>query len=290
MKATSLAVVKPLQNMQFWLLAIAGGLIAVHLSLTWRVAPDTGKLSISVLGWGAALSMLWEKRHTLSLESDVFSSLLGLFLIAFVLLKSLFVTSYDSVVDLTPFIAGLGLAMLASGVKGLQQYWQELMIVLALNAPVGLILDRIDISLITAKFSTVILSYLGFEVSRQGVNIFLPPTGVVEVNPGCSGLESIIRLLRLSVVFLVMFPTDLVKKILIPVVAVLVAFVINGVRVALMTVLVGYSNQEAFNYWHLGTGSQIFLLIAMLVFGLFCYFVNQKDDPDNHDPMEVSGS
>lgn len=290
MKATSLAVGKPLQNTQFWLLAIAGGLIAVHLSLTWRVAPDTGRLSISVLGWGAALSMLWEKRHTLILESDVFSSLLGLLLIAFVLLKSLFVTSYDSVVDLTPFIAGLGLAMLASGVKGLQQYWQELMIVLALNAPVGLLLDRIDISLVTAKFSTVILSYLGFEVSRQGVNIFLPPTGVVEVYPGCSGLESIVRLLRLAVLFLVMFPTDLAKKILIPVVAVLVAFVINGVRVALMAVLVGYSNQEAFNYWHLGTGSQIFLLIAMLVFGLFCYFINQKDDPDNHDPMEVSGS
>lgn len=289
MKATSLAVVKPLQNTQFWLLAIAGGLIAVHLSLTWRVAPDTGKLSISVLGWGAALSLLWEKRHTLILESDVFSSFLGLLLIAFVLLKSLFVTSYDSVVDLTPFIAGLGLAMLASGVKGLQQYWQELMIVLALNAPVGLLLDRIDISLITAKFGTVLLSYLGFEVSRQGVNIFLP-TGVVEVNPGCSGLESIIRLLRLAVLFLVMFPTDLAKKILIPIVAVLVAFVVNGVRIALMAVLVAYSNQEAFNYWHMGTGSQIFLLIAMVFFGLFCYFFNQKDDPDNHDPMEVSGS
>jgi exosortase/archaeosortase family protein len=87
-----------------------------------------------------------------------------------------------------------------------------------------------------------------------------------------------------------MFPTDLAKKILVPVVAILVAFVVNGVRVALMAVLVAYSSQEAFEYWHTGTGSQIFFLITILIFGLFCYFISQKDDSDNHEPMEFSGS
>jgi len=46
---------------------------------------------------------------------------------------------------------------------------------------------------------------------------------------------------------------------LFPIVAVLVAFVVNGVRVALMAILVAYSSQEAFEYWHTGTGSEIFL-------------------------------
>ena len=289
MKVTSLASVKPLQNTQFWLLAIAGGLIAIHLSLNWRLTGNIDRLSISVLGWGAVLSLVWEKRHTLRLESDIFSSLLGLLLIAFVLLRSFFMTSYDAVFDFSPLIAGLGLAMLASGVKGLQQYWLELIIVLALHAPVELLLERIDISLFTAKFATFILSHLGFEVSRQGVNVILP-TGTVEVYPGCSGLESILRLLRLSVLFLVMFPTELAKKILVPVVAVLVAFVVNGVRVALMAILGAYSSDEAFEYWHEGSGAQIFSLISTLVFGFLCYLVSKKDNPDNHEPMEFSGS
>ena len=289
MKATSLAEIRPLQNTQFWLLAIAGGLIAVHLSLIWRVTADFNQIIISILGWGAALSLLWDKRHTLNLESDVFSSFLGLLLISFVLIRSWFVVSFDTLFDLSPFIGGLGLAMLASGVKGLRQYWLELTIILALNAPIGMLLERIDISPLTAKFSAFILSHVGFEVVRQGVNIILP-TGAVEVYPGCSGLEGILRLLRLAVLFLVMFPTNLINKLLIPIVAVLVAFVVNSVRVALMAVLVAYSNQEAFEYWHLGTGSQIFFLISTLLFGGFCYLISQNQAIDNQQPRGISNS
>jgi len=45
-----------------------------------------------------------------------FSSLLGVLLIAFVLFRSWFVISFDAVLTFH-FIAALGLAMLASGVK-----------------------------------------------------------------------------------------------------------------------------------------------------------------------------
>lgn len=281
-----IASIKPLQNTQFWLLALAGGLIAVNLSLNWRILGDFNQLSISLLCWGVVLSLLWEKRHTLNLESDVFSSSLGLLLIAFVIFRSWFVVSTDTLVDLSPLIAGLGLAMLASGVKGLRQFWPELIIIIALTVPEGFLIERIDISLLTAKVSTFILSHLGFEVSRQGVYINLP-NGAVEVYSGCSGLEGIIRILRIAVVFLVMFPANLIKIILVPVIAIMVAFVVNAVRVALMAVLVAYSSKEAFEYWHLGTGSQIFFLITVMLFGLFCYFVISKDDSDNRGPMET---
>lgn len=289
MKATSLTSLKPLQNTEFWLLAIAGGLIAVHVSLLWRLTTNLSLVSMNVLSWGALLSLLWDKRHTLKLESDVFSSLLGLLLIGFVILRSMFVVSIDPIFELSPFIAGLGVAMLASGVKGLQQYWLELIIIFAFNAPLGILLEQIDISTLTAKFASINLSYLGFEVHRQGVNIILP-TGAVEVNRACSGLEGIVRLVRLSVLFLVMFPVTLAKSILVPIVAVLVAFLVNVVRVALMAVLVAYSNKAAFEYWHKGDGAQIFFLISTLVFGLFCYFISQQDNHKDREPMETSGS
>lgn len=288
MKATSLTSIKPLQNTQFWLLAIAGGLIAVHLSLSWRLSEDLGKLAISAFGWVTALSLLWEKRRTLSYESDIFSSLIGITLIALVLARSFFITSFDSVFDLTPIVAALGLALLASGVKGLRQYWIELFIVFAVNVPAGSMLGWFDISLQTAKFSYAILSYLGLDVVRQGVNIILP-TGAVEVYPGCSGLDSIIRLLRLGVLFLVLFPTSLTKKFLVPIAAISIAFIVNGVRVALMALLVAYSSPGAFEYWHLGTGGQIFFLISTLLFGAFCYFISE-DNSKNREPMELSES
>lgn len=286
---TSLNSLKPLQNTQFWLLAITAGLIAIHLSLSWRMSNDLNYLSMSVLCWGAIFSLLSDKQHQLKLESDALSSFIGLSLIAFVLIRSFFITDIDSLFQLSPFIAALGLAMLASGIKRLPQYWVELAVILVLTAPINLLVERVDISTITAKFANVILSYLGFEVSRQGVNVILP-TGAVMVNRACSGVESILRLLRLSVLFLVMFPMDLAKKILVPIIAVLVAFVVNGFRVALLAVIVAYTNQEAFEYWHKGTGAQIFFLIATVVFGCFCYLLSRKGSSNHREPMESSGS
>ena len=280
-------VIKPLKNTQFWLLAIAGCLVGIHLSLSWKSEPNLSQLSMSILCWGAVFTLLSEKYRKLNLDSDVFSSLLGLLLIAFVLFRSLLMTSFDAVFELTPFIAGLGLAMLASGVKRLPQYWQELIVILALNAPLYFLVNRISIlSLYTAKFSTLILTYLGFQVYREGVYINLP-NGIVEVAAGCSGWESIFPLLKLSVLFLVMFPTTLVQKILVPLVAIAIAFTVNGVRVAIMAALNSYSHPETFKYWHTGTGSQIFFLTSTLLFAGFCYFITQRKEIEQQ-PREIS--
>jgi len=288
MKETSLASIKPLQDNQFWFLAIAAGLIAVHVSLYLKLNGTLNQVSISLLGLAAVFSLLSEKRHTLKFESDIFSTLLGVLLIAFVLVRSLFATKVDSFVELTPFIGMLGLALIASGIKGLRQYWLELLLIFAFNAPIGFIGQRFDISIFTALFSNAILSYLGFPVVREGVNLIMP-TGAVEVYPGCSGMETITQLVRLAILFLIMFPTSVAKRFIVPFVAVVIAFVVNGFRVALMAVLVA-RNPEAFDYWHTGTGSQIFFLICSLLFGGFCYLISKNnDDSDRSEPMELSG-
>jgi len=142
---------------------------------------------------------------------------------------------------------------------------------------IGLLLDTYSsFSIATAKFSTILLWYLGFEVICQGVYIFLP-TGGVEVNSFCSGVMPMLTLLQLALLFLLMFPTKLRDKILVLVASVTLAFLVNVIRVALMAVLVAFSNQTAFEYWHSGSGSQIFSVISMLAFGWFCQFIIQKN-------------
>jgi len=281
MKINSLAEIKPLENTQFWLLAIAGSLTAVYVSLYMRLDGNLSQVTISLLGLGAVFSLLAEKRQTLKFESDIFSSLLGILLIAFTLLRSNYVIAVDSFVELTPFIVFLGLALLASGIKGLRQYWLELLIIFAFNLPVGYLSQRLDISIFTAKFSFAFLSYLGLPVVRQGVNIIMP-TGAVEVYPGCSGMETISQLVKLAILFIIMFPTSLAKRIIVPIVAIAIAFLVNAVRVALMAYLVAKSNSEAFDYWHTGTGSEIFFLSCTILFGSFCYLITKQDDDNDH--------
>ncbi len=283
MKATYLASVRPLNNSLFWLLGIAAGLIAIHLTLTWRI-DDFNLLSSSLLFWFSVSSLVWKKRNSLLFESGVISSFLGILLVAIVLWKSAFLPG-AMFLQVSPIISALGLALVASGFKGLKQYWQELVILLFLGIPNIVLPTLINLSELTAKFTTFILWYSGFEVSRSGINITLP-TGGIEVYPDCSGMESVIYLLGIAVLVLMLFPIDWGKKFFVPIVAVFLGFVINGVRVALMAVLVAASRHEAFEYWHTGNGSLIFSMLSVLLFGLFCLFLIQPAEPENQTPVE----
>jgi len=82
------------------------------------------------------------------------------------------------------------------------------------------------------------------------------------------------------------FTTTSFKKILVLLVAVLVGFIVNGVRVALMAVLVALSQQDAFEYWHQGDGSLIFSMIGVLLFGLFCHFLLLQSASENQDTVD----
>jgi cyanoexosortase A len=278
---TEINWLKQIQEPKYWLLAIATGLIAIHLTLTSRTE-NADLFGTMLLFWGVVAFLIWERYESLALESDVFGSLFGASLIALILIKSSSISGYDLFIRITPFLSGISLALLASGTKGLKQYWQEFLILAYTGIPPGAIGVFVNVALLTAKFSAFILHYLGFEVVRQGVFLILEK-GSVEVYHGCSGVNAILQLLGLAVVFLLMFPTTVAQKIIVPIVAVLIAFVVNSARVALMAVLVSLSQPESFKYWHEGNGSVIFSMIAVFFFGLFCWFAILQNEPQNKE-------
>ncbi len=278
---TEINWLKHVQEPKYWLLGIASGLIALHLTLTSRTN-DTDLFGTMLLFWGVVAFLIWERHESLTFESGVFASFFGTSLIALILIKSSSISGYDFFIRATPFLSGISLALLASGTKGLKQYWQELLILAYTAIPPGLIGVFVDVALLTAKFSAFLLHYLGFEVVRKGVLLILE-NGSVEVYHGCSGVNAMLQLLGMALVFLLMFPTTTGQKIVVPLVAIIIAFVVNAARVALMAVLVSLSQSQAFKYWHEGNGSVIFSMIAVFIFGLFCWFAILKDEPQNKE-------
>jgi cyanoexosortase A len=277
---TEINWLKYLQEPKYWLLGIAAGSIALHLTLISRTE-NADLFGTMLLFWGVVAFLIWERHESLTLESGVFSSLLGASLIALILLKSSSISGYDLFLRASPLLSGISLALLASGTKGLKQYWQEFLILAYTAIPPGLIGVFVDVATLTAKFSAFILHYVGFDVVRKGVFLILEK-GSVEVYHGCSGVNAILQLLGLALVFLLMFPTTVGQKIVVPIVAVLIAFVVNAARVALMAVLVSLSQPQAFKYWHEGNGSVIFSMIAVLIFGIFCWFAILRNEPQNN--------
>jgi cyanoexosortase A len=270
MKASGFNIIEQLKQSNFWLFAIAVGLTIIQLDLNWKLLGSIDALTLRGLFLTGILYLIWKKQHILNLKSDLFSTLIGLFLISFILIKSLSLFWFESFfVKIFALFSFFGVALIASGIKGLKQYWQEF-IILLLSLSDGLLLSlvaaKVDVSLLAAKVSNFVLWYLGFSVYRQGVNVILP-TGGIEIYPGCSGLNAIL------------FPINISQKVLLPIIAVSLAFIINIFRLILMTLLVANYNHQGFEYWHGESGNQIFSTISILAFGFVCHWILMQNKP-----------
>ena len=274
MNINNIASPKLLKDTRYWLLGIAGGLQAICLTLVWK-ADDTGHFGMSLLFLFAIASLIWEKHHTLKFESEVLPSIIGVGLISWVLWSSANLAD-GNVMRLLPFVSAFGVALLASGFKGLKQYWQELVILFFLGVPSVIASFLFDLSPLTAKFSAFLLHYSGFDVNLQGVVINLPK-GSVEVTEECSGLDTIIYTLSVSVLALVMFPVRRSKLFLVPIAAIIIGFVVNGIRVAMLAIFAA-SDKAAFENWHGGQASYLYGMIGILIFGCFYWLLLQQEE------------
>ncbi|NJN22136.1 MAG: cyanoexosortase A [Leptolyngbya sp. RL_3_1] len=269
----------------FVLLALLTALLVIYGGLLLRY-DDMAHLGMSGLFILGAGTLLWDRRHQLTVGSSGPAVVMAAGLSLLVLLISAYLLQQYSLyadqiaagqgiakpaillMRSLPLLSGLAVGLLGLGFRGLKQVWRELVILVALGLPGILAAYTVDISPMTARFSTALLWYAGFDVIRDNLTILLEGGGV-EVYAGCSGLESMAYLLGLSLLCLIMFPLQGWKRYWIPLVGVVLGFVINGFRVALMAVLVAAGKDAAFNYWHTGDGSLLFGLAAVLAFGGF---------------------
>lgn len=282
---------------QFVLLGIAAALTTLQLQLVWNTGQFVA-LEPYALCYAALWFMLWRKRHSLkrhcanriNLKSTVIANGVGLTCILWVLYRSTLITNYDVVLRFFPIISGLGLALIGFGLSELKSYWRELLILSFLMISSTAVMGLFDISHATATLAGNLLWYSGFPVLQEGTKLILP-TGFVDVYSGCSGIQSMVQLLTLAFLFTMLFPMGWLQVLLIPIAAIAVAFLVNGIRVAMMAVLFAQANIDAFDYWHHGDGSQLFSMTAVLLFGGVCYFcLEQFDAQIDTQPTEQKGS
>lgn len=266
-------------------LAIGLILIGIQLILT-GFADEIDHIGMTLLFWAAVWMLLSEKKEQLNLASNPLSISLAIIGIFWLLSNvNLPIEQGNHFVRIAPLITGLTLGLLASGLHGLKQYRQELVILFFLGIPRVLSSLLFDVSPITAKFSTLLLWYAGFDVVNEGVFVILP-TGSVKVYDGCSGIESMSYLLGLSIIFLILMPVRRFWRATLPLIAIWIGFFINSIRVSLMAYLVANSTQDAFDYWHEGDGSKIFAIAAVCVLGVVCFLIAQQSKAPRKSPNQ----
>ncbi|MBD1822036.1 cyanoexosortase A [Cyanobacteria bacterium FACHB-DQ100] len=261
----------------YWLLAIALGLVVLHLQLYWRLSGDFSHLSLEMVEWSALGYSLWQKRDRLLLKREKLSQCVGWFLIALLLVRGLnYQVGYTLLLEVTPLFIGGAIGLIAVGFRQFKYYRRELWIILVMVIPIHFLMviseSLVDSSVVTAKYAHTLMWYLGFLVERQGTKLIMP-TGAVQVYLGCSGLEAILVTLKVAALFLLIFPTTSKQKITVPAIAILSAFIINGFRVMFLAYLVSKKDTASFDYWHGTGGAQVFSMISMTIFTSYCQYL-----------------
>ncbi len=264
---------------KFWLSSSLIGIAALYLNLIWKTTGDIDQLTTDSLFWGAIFWLLWRKKDNLDYRSDPLSSFIGLLLLGLILSKALSLFWFEStLLPILPISAAIALGLMASGLKGLGQYFQELFFAWFLFFPTGVIGFFIDgvvhITVLNAKLASYFLYYVGFNAASQGnqVLLSLPESGNIEaiVDYPCAGVPMILLMLKLSLLLVSLITLSSKQKILIPMFSIGLGFFLGVIRVCILTLSI--PNPTQFDYWHGAQGSQIFSTLAIVIFAGFCYW------------------
>ena len=274
-------------DLRMWLFLATASIALWHGVLNHRLE---GEDSITTaFFWLTALFLLWKQRDTLRITPQPLGTTIGVLLLAWILFRGSVAFWFEhDLVQLLPVIAFFALTLIASGWKGLNQYFRSFLALFIFSLG-GVLIELFfksnpmgfDFAQLTAQFSAFLLHYIGYDVAQQGVYIDLTQ-GSVEVLYFCTGGPLIALLFQLTLVLMLITPIswNLLSKLLLGIIS--GGFILGVIRVALLAVVV--SDQEAFDYWHGSEGNQIFSLVAFSIWIVAAHFIQEYYDQQVSSP------
>ena len=273
----------------FLLLFIFGLISAINLTLYSIFDKDVQNWSYLLLLYIGILFNIYDKRNHIAFVSKFPANFIGFCLViipyikAGFLVEAIWVSWY-----FIALISATGLALLASGFPGIKQFQKELAIIFIFPTFVFIFIrllsvlsSRVSVTLISAKITSFVLWYLGFDSVNQGTIVYVNG-GAIDIYDGCTGISLLLMLLRVSITLVILFPF-LLKNIYLPFI---LSFLISGVfsigRLIIMALVV--TDKPAFHYWHGDEGGNIFAVLSFLCFGAIILLLS----PDNQIPLSPS--
>lgn len=133
----------------------------------------------------------------------------------------------------------------------------------------------------TASIAAKMLSLIkDSPISVEGVT-FSDPFFSIEVDTGCSSSSQIgISLLSIFVFAICCKIKSIYKILTVVLLSIMLAFLLNVLRIAILGHLVSIEKIKSFDFWHHGLGSLIFSFIIMTLTSFIYYFFWCKENPE----------
>jgi cyanoexosortase A len=207
---------------------------------------------------------------------------LGVAVLVAVLWRSQRMVGFDFVSSLLPLLAGVGLTLVALPLREWRRLWLPLAVLglLPVMRAVGWLTPLGPLSLATAWITETMLALSGFAPARTGAAIRLQGGGVMVAGP-CAGLNMLLQLTVVALIFAIAFPMrHRWQNGLMIVVAPLLAMLINGMRIMVLALINSSEIPNKtwwFDFFHWHWGSLLFAGIAMQLFvWLYVYWLARQ--------------
>lgn len=222
---------------------------------------------------GTGLWLLWRQAPDMRAEAKsgnpwITAGILGLSLPSYI-----FGRCYDFVTLEVGGLYGVGLAILYSrvGLRPMVKHWFPLLYLAFVIPPPGSLLADVTSPLkkLVSLVATDWLQTAGIPVSRQGVTIFVAQYQLL-VEDACSGMNSIVGLIAVSLLYIYLTRGSSWKYSLLLVSLVIpIAIIANIVRIIVLILLTYYAgNDVAQGYLHFTAGMLLFSTALVCVFAL----------------------
>jgi exosortase/archaeosortase family protein len=179
---------------------------------------------------------------------------------------------------LFPFLSVLGAVLLLFGFRGIKMFSNELLLLSLFWLSLRTLKDWLAIAgglqSLTAHFSTMLLQFLGFNFYPDGIFICSnqPKSCLIEVTPQCSAVGAMLRVSAIAIFFQALDANARLKKLILPLLAIILSFLHNGSRVAILAWLGPKS--PLFEPMHQGSSAMIYeaLLLLLPFVGICTYY------------------
>lgn len=273
-------------NQTFLVLFVFGLISSINLTLYWRVEKNFNQWFLELLLYGSILWHLHQKRYNLTLISRFPDNFIGCLLIIIPYIKGNFSFQEVSISwYFLPLITFTGFVLLVSGFQGIKQFRKYLAIIAIF--PLVVILVKflgmvMRITVISAKLTSFVLWYLGFDAATQADFVWVN-NGTIQILSECTAVPILILLLKISFLLVILFPSLLKNSYLPFILSVVISLISSIIRLVIIALVV--SDKPAFNYWHGHQGGNIFFVISFLVFGAVILLVLPNN---NNMPSSVT--
>jgi exosortase/archaeosortase family protein len=269
-----------LDNRNLWSLLV--GLVAFYLLLISMLTQPPDVVLTLVLVMGGALLVLSGPAAGWQPRPGPIGRWVGVALLVAMLWSGQRLMNSDFISSLLPLLAGIAMALLAAPGSKLRSFLPSFSVLALLPfvRAVGLLTPLGPLSVATAWLTRQMLTLSGYAAEQVGNSVGLKSGGVI-VNGACAGLDMLLQLMLVAVIFALAFPMRYRwQNGLMIGVAPLIGMVVNGMRITLLALLITSSLPNKwwwFMFFHDHWGALVFSGLGMQLFvWLYLYWMARQ--------------